>query len=239
MENKKNVIEIKNLVTTYNNEIILWDINLNIKQGILMGIVGPNGAGKSTLIKSILELKKIVNGEVTFFNKQYKKVREKIAYVPQKNSVDWDFPATVFDIVEMGCYGKIGFLKKVNKKYKEKVKNAIKKVKMEKFESRQIGELSGGQQQRIFLARALVQDAEIYIMDEPFQGVDIKTEKEIINILKELRDKGKTIIVVHHDLNTIEEYFDYVTFINGEIIESGPVSSIFNEENIKKTYKEK
>ena len=239
MINDDIVIEVKDLIVAYEESPVLWDINLNIKKGILMAIVGPNGAGKSTLIKAMLGLVKCLNGEVKFFGREYKKVRNKIAYVPQRGSVDWDFPTTVFDVVEMGTYGKVGWIKRVQKEDKLKVKEAIKKVDLEEFENRQISRLSGGQQQRVFLARALVQEAQIYFMDEPFQGVDSKTEKSIVKILKKLRDEGKTVIAVHHDLQTVKEYFDYITFINKEIIATGKVCDIFTEENIKKTYKTK
>ena len=230
-------VSINDLTVAYDDKPVLWDIDLDIKKGTLMAIVGPNGAGKSTLIKAILNLIKPITGCISFFGSSYKKERSKIAYVPQRGSVDWDFPTTALDVVEMGRYGKIGWIKRVRKSDRKIAVDAIKKVGMEGFEKRQISQLSGGQQQRIFLARALVQDAEIYFMDEPFQGVDAKTEKSIINILKKLRDEGKTVIVVHHDLQTVEEYFDYITFINVAVISSGKVKEIFNRENIEKTYK--
>ena len=230
-------VSINDLTVTYDDKPVLWDIDLDIKKGTLMAIVGPNGAGKSTLIKAMLNLIKPITGCISFFGSSYKKERSKIAYVPQRGSVDWDFPTTALDVVEMGRYGKIGWIKRVGKSDRKIAVDAIKKVGMEGFEKRQISQLSGGQQQRIFLARALVQDAEIYFMDEPFQGVDAKTEKSIINILKKLRDEGKTVIVVHHDLQTVEEYFDYITFINVAVISSGKVKEIFNRENIEKTYK--
>ena len=234
MENKQNneiIIKVEDLTVAYEDKPVLWDVELNVKKGVLMAIVGPNGAGKSTLIKTMLNLIKPVTGEVLFYNEKYSKVRNKIAYVPQRGSVDWDFPTTVFDVVEMGRYGKVGWLKRVSKIDKEKTKEA--------FSDRQISQLSGGQQQRVFLARALVQEAEIYFMDEPFQGVDSKTEKSIIDILKKLRNEGKTVIAVHHDLQTVKEYFDYVTFINVSVVASGPVEEIFTPENIEKTYKNK
>ncbi|CAM3193616.1 metal ABC transporter ATP-binding protein [Streptobacillus ratti] len=230
------VIEIKDLVVTYDLEPVLENINLEIEKGDLMALVGPNGAGKSTLIKTILEFIKPVVGTIKINNKEYKQEKKKIAYVPQRGSVDWDFPTTLFDVVMMGCYGRVGFLKKIPKEEKEKVNNAIKQVEMLEFKDRQISELSGGQQQRAFLARALVQDAEIYLMDEPFQGVDAVTEKSIIRILKELKNQGKTVIVVHHDLNTVEEYFDSVTFINKSIVTSGSVKDVYTKENIERTY---
>ena len=238
-KNKEIVIKVEDLTVAYSENPVLWDIELEIKKGVLMAIIGPNGAGKSTLIKTMLNLIKPATGEVHFYGQKYKKIRDKIAYVPQRGSVDWDFPTTVFDVVEMGRYGKIGWLKRVRKIDKEKTKEAISKVEMNDFSERQISQLSGGQQQRVFLARALVQDAEIYFMDEPFQGVDNKTEKAIVNILKKLRDEGKTVIVVHHDLQTVKKYFDYVTFINVSVIASGPVKEVFTEENIEKTYKGK
>ena len=230
-------VSINDLTVAYDDKPVLWDIDLDIKKGTLMAIVGPNGAGKSTLIKAMLNLIKPITGCISFFGSSYKKERSKIAYVPQRGSVDWDFPTTALDVVEMGRYGKIGWIKRVGKSDRKIAVDAIKKVGMEGFEKRQISQLSGGQQQRIFLARALVQDAEIYFMDEPFQGVDAKTEKSIINILKKLRDEGKTVIVVQHDLQTVEEYFDYITFINVAVISSGKVKEIFNRENIEKTYK--
>ncbi|WP_064607423.1 metal ABC transporter ATP-binding protein [Streptobacillus moniliformis] len=230
------VIEIKDLVVTYDLEPVLENINLEIKKGDLMALVGPNGAGKSTLIKTILEFIKPVVGNIKVNGKEYRQEKKKIAYVPQRGSVDWDFPTTLFDVVMMGCYGRVGFLKKIPKEEIEKVNNAIKQVEMLEFKDRQISELSGGQQQRAFLARALVQDAEIYLMDEPFQGVDAVTEKSIIRILKELKNQGKTVIVVHHDLQTVEEYFDSVTFINKSIVTSGSVKDVYTKENIEKTY---
>ena len=231
------VIKINDLTVAYEEKPVLWDIDLDIKKGVLMAIVGPNGAGKSTLIKTMLNLIKPVTGYISFFDSSYKSQRSKIAYVPQRGSVDWDFPTTALDVVEMGRYGKIGWIKRIGQTDREAAKGAIKQVGMEGFENRQISQLSGGQQQRIFLARALVQDAEIYFLDEPFQGVDAKTEKSIIEILKKLRDEGKTVIVVHHDLQTVEEYFDYITFINISVISTGMVKEKFTRENIDKTYK--
>lgn len=230
------IIEIKNLTICYDEEIVLKNINLEINKGEMVAIIGPNGAGKSTLIKAMLDLTKKISGEILIFGQKYKKNRNKIAYVPQRGSVDWDFPVTVYDVVEMGCYGQVGWIKRINEIYKQKVKKAIEEVGMNQFQTRQINQLSGGQQQRIFIARALVQNADIYILDEPFQGVDIKTEKEIIKILKKLQNDGKTIIVVHHDLNTVKEYFKEVIFINKKIIEKGKIEDKFTEENIRKTY---
>lgn len=225
-----NAIEIKNLTVAYGENIALEDLNLNIEIGSLMALVGPNGAGKSTLIKTILKFLKQITGEIKINAKT-------LAYVPQRNSVDWDFPTTLFDVVEMGCYGRVGLFKRVSKEEKQKVLKAIEQVGMLEFKDRQISELSGGQQQRAFIARALVQEADIYLMDEPFQGVDSTTEKSIVEILKQLKAEGKTIIVVHHDLQTVPAYFESVALINKAVIVSGKVSEVFTQENIDVTYR--
>ncbi|EHI79679.1 putative manganese transport system ATP-binding protein MntA [Fusobacterium sp. oral taxon 370 str. F0437] len=225
-----NVIEIKNLTVAYGENIALEDFNLDIEVGSLMALVGPNGAGKSTLIKTILKFLKQITGTIKINAKT-------LAYVPQRNSVDWDFPTTLFDVVEMGCYGRVGFFKRVNKEEKQKILKAIEQVGMSEFKDRQISELSGGQQQRTFIARALVQEADIYLMDEPFQGVDSTTEKSIVEILKKLKSEGKTIIVVHHDLQTVPTYFESVTLINKTVIASGKVSEVFTQDNINIAYR--
>jgi len=231
-----NAIHIKDLTVSYDLKPVLWDVDLDIPQGDLMAIVGPNGAGKSTLIKSILNLIKPVTGTALFLGKTYKKMQKQIAYVPQRESVDWDFPTTVFDVVLMGRYGHIGWIKRPKEIDKRLASEALEKVGMTEYKDRQISQLSGGQQQRVFLARALVQDADIYLMDEPFQGVDAKTERAIIEILKSLKSAGKTVVAVHHDLDTVAEYFDSVTLLNMKIVASGPVEEVFTEELIKKTY---
>ena len=225
-----NAIEIRNLTVAYGENIALEDFNLDVEIGSLMALVGPNGAGKSTLIKTILKFLKQITGEI-------KINRKNLAYVPQRNSVDWDFPTTLFDVVEMGCYGRVGLFKRVNKEEKAKVLKAIEQVGMLEFKDRQISELSGGQQQRAFIARALVQEADIYLMDEPFQGVDSTTEKSIVDILKKLKSDGKTLLVVHHDLQTVPTYFETVTFINKTVIASGKVKEAFTQENIEMTYR--
>lgn len=232
-----NAINVEDMTVAYNEKPVLWDVDLNIPEGILLAIVGPNGAGKSTLIKSMLELVKPLSGKVLFKGKTYIEMRKKIAYVPQRGSVDWNFPTNALDVVLMGRYADIGWFKRPNKNDKKIAIEALKKVAMEDFSKRQISQLSGGQQQRVFLARALVQDADIYIMDEPFAGVDAKTEKAIINLLKELRSRGKTVVSVHHDLQTVEEYFDWVSLINRTVVKTGPVKEVFTNENIQKTYK--
>ena len=225
-----NAIEIRNLTVAYGENIALENLNLDVETGSLMALVGPNGAGKSTLIKTILKFLKQITGEIKINAKT-------LAYVPQRNSVDWDFPTTLFDVVEMGCYGRVGLFKRVSKEEKQKVLKAIEQVGMLDFKDRQISELSGGQQQRAFIARALVQEADIYLMDEPFQGVDSTTEKSIVDILKKLKSEGKTLIVVHHDLQTVPTYFETVTFINKSVIASGKIKEVFTQENIDMAYK--
>lgn len=231
------LVKVEDLTVAYGDKPVLWDVNLEIPEGVLMAIVGPNGAGKSTLIKSMLNLIKPVAGKTLFWNRPYGEVIKKIAYVPQRGTVDWDFPTNVADVVMMGRYGHLGWFKRPRKIDHKKVRECIEKLGMTEFSKRQISQLSGGQQQRVFLARALAQDADIYFMDEPFQGVDAKTEEAIIELLKELRLAGKTVIVVHHDLQTVEKYFDYVTLLNKHVIDSGAVCDVFTEDNISKTYK--
>ena len=234
---KENIaVQVDDLTVAYNYKPVLWDIDLTVPEGVLMAIVGPNGAGKSTLIKTILGIIKPIAGSVSIFGKPYDKQRKQVAYVPQKGSVDWDFPTTAFDVVLMGTYGSLGWIKRPGSKEKKIALESMEKVGMLSFRNRQISQLSGGQQQRVFLARALAQDASIYFMDEPLQGVDATTEIAIMNILKELRKAGKTVIVVHHDLQTVPEYFDWVTFLNVKKIATGPVKEIFNDDNLTKTY---
>ncbi len=229
-------INVHDLTVAYDYKPVLWDIHLQVPEGVMMAIVGPNGAGKSTLIKAILGIQKSISGTVEVFGEPYKNMRKEVAYVPQKGTVDWDFPTTAFDVVLMGTYGSLGWLRRPGKKEKEAALRALEKVDMLDFKNRQISQLSGGQQQRVFLARALVQNASVYFMDEPFQGVDATTERAIINILKELRESGKTLIVVHHDLQTVSEYFDWITFLNVKKIATGPIKEIFNNQNLAKTY---
>ena len=225
-------LEINDLTVSYKDKPVLWDIDLEIPQGALVGIVGPNGAGKTTLIKSILGLLKPVAGSAKILGLEIDQGIKKIAYVPQRGSVDWDFPATVFDVVQMGTYGKLGWFRRPGAKEKKLTKDALEKVGMLELAHRQISQLSGGQQQRVFLARALVQHAEIYLMDEPFQGVDSTTEQSIVELLRELRNQGATALVVHHDLQTVKDYFDWVVLLNVRKIAAGPVSEVFTETNL-------
>lgn len=232
-------VEVEDLTVAYDAKPVLWDIDLKIPKGQLMAVVGPNGAGKTTLIKAMLGLLKPVTGEVRFLDGigDIHTLKNRIGYVPQSGSVDWDFPATVQDVVLMGCYGKLGWVRRPRKADMELTKQALAKVGMQDYANRQISQLSGGQQQRVFLARALAQEAEVYFMDEPFKGVDAKTERAIVALLKDLKEQGKTVVVVHHDLQTVPDYFDWVTLINLCVVASGPVQEVFHEENLKKTYR--
>jgi manganese/zinc/iron transport system ATP- binding protein len=215
---------------------VLWDVDLDVPEGVLMAIVGPNGAGKSTLIKSVLGLVQSAAGKVRIYGKPYEQQRRLVGYVPQRGSVDWDFPTDALDVVSMGLYGKLGWVKRPGREQRALAMESLEKVGMADLYDRQISQLSGGQQQRVFLARALVQDAQVYFMDEPFAGVDATTERAIIDLLRELRASGKTVIVVHHDLQTLEEYFDWVMLLNVRRIASGPVDEVLTEENLRKAY---
>lgn len=235
-DNKQLAIEIEDLTVAYQEKPVLWDVDMHVPAGILQAIIGPNGAGKTTLIKAIMGLVRPSAGHVLIYGKPYQQQRHLVAYVPQRGSVDWDFPTSVLDVVMMGRYGALGWLRRPGKAEKEMAVQALDKVGMTEFMHRQISQLSGGQQQRVFLARALVQDALIYFMDEPFQGVDATTEKAIVQLLKELRAAGKTVLVVHHDLQTVSEYYDWALLLNVRRIASGPVKEVFTEENLKLAY---
>lgn len=229
-------IQVTDLTVAYRETPVLWDIDLDVPPGVLLAIIGPNGAGKTTLIKAILGLVRPAAGNVLIYNKPYDAQRRIVGYVPQRGSVDWDFPTSVLDVVMMGRYGALGWIKRPGKQERELAMNALERVGMEKYTNRQISQLSGGQQQRVFLARALVQDATVYLMDEPFQGVDATTERAIVTLLQELRENGKTVVVVHHDLQTVTDYFDWVTLLNIRRIASGPVDETFTPENLRETY---
>ncbi len=224
------------LTVAYHETPVLWDIDLDVPPGVLLAIVGPNGAGKTTLIKAILGLVRTASGKVLIHDKPYEVQRKIVGYVPQRGTVDWDFPTNVLDVVMMGRYGALGWIRRPRKTDRELAMNALEKVGMEKYSNRQISQLSGGQQQRVFLARALVQDSNVYLMDEPFQGVDATTERAIVALLQELRENGKTVVVVHHDLQTVADYFDWVTLLNIRRIASGPVQETFTPENLRETY---
>lgn len=229
-------LHVEDLTVSYQHKPVLWDIDLDIAPGVLAAIVGPNGAGKSTLIKSVLGLIKPSAGHIYIFGQPYKSQRQRVGYVPQRNTVDWDFPTTALDIVMMGLYGKLGWLRRPGKRERDQALRALEQVGMHDLAQRQISELSGGQQQRVFLARALVQDADIYFMDEPMAGVDATTERAIINLLRDLRSQGKTVIVVHHDLQTVTHYFDWMLLINVRVIAQGPIHEVYTAENLRAAY---
>lgn len=229
-------VEVRDLTVAYRDKPVLWDIDLDVPRGVLMAIVGPNGAGKTTLIKAILGLVAKAAGQVQIYGADYSAARERVAYVPQRGSVDWDFPTSVLDVVMMGLYSSLGWFRRPRAEHKKRAMEALAKVAMQDFAPRQISQLSGGQQQRVFLARALVQEADVFLMDEPFQGVDAVTERAIISILRELRETGKTVLVVHHDLQTVREYFDQVLLLNVRRIASGPVEDVFTDANLRTTY---
>lgn len=233
---EKNVLKVNSLTVGYTRKPVLWSIDFEIPQGKIVGIVGPNGAGKSTLLKSIMGVIPITSGSVEIFGKPLDEVRNRVSYVPQRESVDWDFPASVFDVVMMGRYGKLGLLKRPGKVDKEVVLDCLEKVGMVDFSKRQISQLSGGQQQRVFIARALAQEADFYLLDEPFAGVDAATEETIIYLLRKMSEEDKTLMVVHHDLQSVKEYFDWTLLLNVNLIANGPTETTFTDENIQKAY---
>ncbi|MDP5272549.1 metal ABC transporter ATP-binding protein [Chengkuizengella axinellae] len=232
-----NAIHVEDLHVSYHGNIAVKDVSFKLDAGNLLGVIGPNGAGKSTLIKAILQLIPKDNGQIMFYDKTVKEIRKQVAYVPQRNDIDWDFPITVLETVLLGTYPKIGMFKRPKKSDKEWAYECLKEVGMEEFYKRQIGELSGGQQQRVFLARALAQKAELFFLDEPFVGVDLGSEETIINILKQLSSQGKTVTVVHHDLSKAESYFNKLLLINRELIGFGSVHEVFRPEIMEKAYK--
>lgn len=229
-------LAIHDLTVAYHRKPVLWDIDLDIPEGKLVGIVGPNGAGKSTLIKACMDLIPRASGEIAIYGKPYKKQRSQVGYVPQRESVDWDFPVSAQDVVAMGMYQKVGWFKPVRKKHLAKAREVLEHVGIGHLADRQISQLSGGQQQRVFLARALAQDAKFYMMDEPFAAVDAATERAIVSLLHELKDQGKTCMVVHHDLSTVAQYFDWVVLLNMRVVKAGPTEEVFTRENLMKTY---
>jgi manganese/zinc/iron transport system ATP- binding protein len=229
-------LEIHDLTVAFDKRPVLWNIDLKIPQGKLVGIIGPNGAGKSTLIKAIMGIVPLSSGYAKVFNKTIHNARNRVSYVPQRESVDWDFPASVMDVVMMGRYSKLGLFKRPRKADRDVAQDCLKKVGLEAFSNRQISQLSGGQQQRTFLARALAQQADIYFMDEPFAGVDAATEKAIISLLRDMTNTNKTVIVVHHDLQSVTQYFDWVVLLNTRLVASGPTEQVFTQDNLHETY---
>jgi manganese/zinc/iron transport system ATP- binding protein len=229
-------LEIRDLTVAYDEKPVLWDVDLDVPSGSLTAIIGPNGAGKSTLIRAVLGLVPMGAGTVRIFGESYSRQRLKVGYVPQRNSVDWDFPTDVLDVVLMGTYGRLGWFRRPGAKEYKTATECLEMVGMAEFSKRQISQLSGGQQQRVFLARALAQNAELYFMDEPFAGVDATTEQAIIQLLQRLRQEGKTVVVVHHDLDSAPEYFDRVALLNVKLVASGPTKETLTQENLIKAY---
>lgn len=230
------VLDVHDVTVAYHRKPVIWDIDLTLDSPRLVGIVGPNGAGKSTLLKAMLGLVPLASGEVNLFGKPLKSQRHLVGYVPQRETVDWDFPVNVLDVVLMGTYRSLGWIRRPGRKEREWALQCLDRVGLVDLRHRQIGQLSGGQQQRVFLARALAQKASVYFMDEPMAGVDASTEKIIFDALKELRREGKTVLVIHHDLRTVPEYFDHVVLINVRLVASGPTAEVFTPEKLQATY---
>lgn len=226
----------RGLSVAYRAEPVLKSVDFTVPVGAVMGIIGPNGAGKSTLIKAMLGLVKPLAGEIEFFGQRLAKARSRVGYMAQSNTVDWDFPTTVHDVVTMGTYGGLGWMRRPGKAERERALKALEQVGIADLAKRQIGELSGGQRQRVFLARALVQEPDLYFMDEPFQGVDAKSQRAIVDVLHSLTAQGKTVVIVHHDLATVTDYCNYVTLLNKEIVASGPAKEAFTKETIRIAY---
>jgi manganese/zinc/iron transport system ATP- binding protein len=229
-------LEVHDLTVSYHRRPVLWNVDLAVPQGKLVGIIGPNGAGKSTLIKAVMGLLPLSSGWVQVLGQPVARMRQRVAYVPQRESVDWTFPVTVMDVVLMGRYGAVPWYRRIGRRDRDRARAALDKVGMGNYAGRQISNLSGGQQQRVFLARALVQDSDIYLMDEPFTGVDAATESAIVKLLQDLRAAGKTVLVVNHDLQTAEAYFDMLILLNMRLVAFGPTKDVFTPELLQKTY---
>lgn len=235
-EANRSPLAIRGMTVSYGEKPAIFSVDATFQPGVMTAIIGPNGAGKSTLLKAALGIVKPLSGQVTCWGRPMARERARIAYVPQRASVDWDFPTRVLDVVLMGQYRQLGLLGRVRAKHMQTALEALQRVGMDGFADRQIGQLSGGQQQRVFLARALAQGADLYLLDEPFAGVDAATEKAIISVLKELRAKGKTVVAVHHDLSTVPEYFEHVLIINTTRIAEGPVTEAFTQAHLQEAY---
>ena len=229
-------LELHDLTVSYAKKPVLYGVDVQVPQGALVGIIGPNGAGKSTMIRAIMGLLPLSSGWVQIFGESFEKARHRVGYVPQREQVDWDFPVNVMDVVMMGRYGRLGWLKRPTREDRRIAEESLEKVGMLPFRNRQIANLSGGQQQRVFLARALAQQSDLYLMDEPFAGVDATTERAIISLLRDLKEQGKTILVVHHDLTTAKEYFDHLMLLNMRLVAFGKTEDIFTVDLLQKTY---
>lgn len=233
---EQNILEVHNLSAGYDLKPVLWNIDFELPSGMLAAIIGPNGAGKSTLIKSMMGLVPQNSGYVKFFGQNLDEIRHRISYVPQRESVDWDFPISVREVVEMGLYTRRGLFRGLTKADKQLAMQSLEKTGMAEYATRQISKLSGGQQQRVFIARALAQQADLYFMDEPFAGVDMATEAKIVEILREMKNEGKTAVIVHHDLTSVADYFDYLIMVNTRMVAFGKTPEIFTQENLNETY---
>jgi manganese/zinc/iron transport system ATP- binding protein len=229
-------LEVHNLTVAYHRRPVLWDVDFAIPPGVLVGVIGPNGAGKSTLLKAVMGLIPVASGGVRLFGEPFPAHRARIGYVPQRETVDWDFPTSVLDVVLMGRYGKRPLFRRPTAADREVARRALRQMGMSEFENRQISQLSGGQQQRVFLARALAQESDLYLMDEPLAGVDASTEKAVIELLRELRGQGRTVLAVHHDLASVREYFDWVLMLNLRLVTVGPTKDVFHDEHLRQTY---
>lgn len=235
-ENRMIAVEVHDVTVAYDRKPVLWDVDLELPAGRLIGVMGPNGAGKTTLLKAVLGLVPIASGRIEIFGEPLARCRRRVGYVPQRETVDWDFPVSALDVVLMGRYGRLGWLRRPGRADRAAAMDGLARVGMADFAHRQISQLSGGQQQRVFLARALVQEADVYFMDEPFAGVDAATEAAIVELLKALRTSGRTVIAVHHDLQTAPEYFDYTVLLNLRLVAAGPTQDVFNNKNLQETY---
>ncbi|HKQ49069.1 MAG TPA: ABC transporter ATP-binding protein [Phycisphaerae bacterium] len=229
-------VEVHDVTVAYYRKPVLWDVDLQLPSARLIGVVGPNGAGKTTLIKAILGLIPLASGHIEVFGQPLKTLRRRVGYVPQRETIDWDFPVSALDVVLMGRYGRIGWCRRPGQKDRTAAMAALERVGMAEYAHRQISQLSGGQQQRVFLARALVQEADLYLMDEPFAGVDAATESAIVELLRELRATGRTVVAVHHDLQTVADYFDYLVMLNMRIVAAGPTEEVFTPKKLHETY---
>ncbi|WP_104991790.1 metal ABC transporter ATP-binding protein [Deinococcus sp. NW-56] len=232
-------LALHGLSVAYFEDPAVWDVSFEVPAASLTAIIGPNGAGKSTLLKAALGLVPRLAGEALFFGEPLSKVRRRVAYVPQRTSVDWDFPASALDVVTMGLYGRLGWLRRPGRRERAQALACLERVGMADFAGRQISELSGGQQQRVFLARALAQEADLTFMDEPFAGVDAVTERAIVDVLRDLREQGRSVVVVHHDLDTVRDYFDRVALLNVSLVAAGPTETAFTPANLRTAYGER
>lgn len=236
MGSEANPLSIQDLTVAWSRKPVIWDVEFDVAPGQLVGIIGPNGAGKSTLLKAVMDLVPRASGRIEVFGRSWRQNRHRVGYVPQRESVDWDFPVSVLDVVTMGLYSRIGWFRPVLRRHRELAMRALERVGIGEYANRQISQLSGGQQQRTFLARALVQEADLYLMDEPFSAVDAATEQAIVGLLREMRAAGRTALVIHHDLHTVPEYFDSVVLLNMRVVAQGPTASVFTRENLERTY---